>query len=269
MKLSFQIGKSLNEINKLTLGQHYDVQHEIRVNPKPQIKIIQMLSGCSEDDIYRLDIDQFTELWLAFEDYYISQLSTKEAAEKVITLKDQEYALLDLQQMKVGEFADLDIITAGANSENRIHEILAILYRPLKEKTEFGYLIEDYHGPSASKRANDFKDLDLGTAMKALNFFLGTGMESLNSTLSYLRQMKEKEKNPWIRETYDLILTQLLEAGGTHWQYFQEKMYWKWKGPKSWVFTPPLTGWPGSRTKESGKKEPFKIFKNYNLVTWQ
>ena len=269
MKLAFQIGNTFNEIKSLNLRQHYKVQQEIRINPKPQIDIIKMLSGCEDKDIYRLDLDQFTELWLAFEDYYITQLQTDKDPEKVITLGDKEYALLDLQKMTVGEFADLDVIATGPNAEQKIHEVLAVLYRPIREKTEWGYIVEEYDGNSAKRRAEEFLDLDLGIAMRGLNFFLGSGQAFLNSTLSSLRQMKETEKNLWLRETYDLILTQLLEAGSAHWLSSQEKMFSTWLGLNSSVFTQPLTGWPGSKTKESEKKEPFKIFKNYNLVTWQ
>jgi hypothetical protein len=269
MKLAFQIGNSFNEIKQLTLGQHYKVQQEIRINPKPQIDIIKMLSGCSDNDIYKLNLDQFTDLWIAFEDYYIKQIQTNKEPEKIITLGDKEYALLDLQQIKVGEFADLDVIATGENSEQKIHEILAILYRPIREKTEFGFIVEDYDGQACKKRSSEFLDLDLGIAMRGLNFFLGSGQAFLNSTLSSLKEMKEKEKNLWLRETYDLILTQLLEAGSAHWLSSQEKMYWNWRGLSNSVFTQPLTGWPGSKIKEKQKKEPFKIFKNYNLVSWQ
>lgn len=269
MKLQFQIGEKIYDIKDLTLRNHYQIQNELKLNPKPQVQIISMLSGCPKEELYDLDLDQFVELWIGFEQYYENLVITQAQPPKEVNLGDKQFALLDLQKIRVGEFADLDILISGPEAENRIHEMLAVIYRPVIEKTEFGYVLETYDGPSSKKRAEQFQDLDLNTAMKGVNFFLGIGKDYLSSTLNSLKEMAKEETDPWIKGAIEMTLKQMPEDGLISLLFSPGAMFWNWTERLNSVSTLLSTGWDTSRTKRSDKKESFKVYKNYELVTWQ
>lgn len=269
MKLSFKIGKNVYEITSLTLSQHYEVQQQIKINPRPQLDILSLLSGCPVEEIQKLDINQFAELWYAFQEYYISSVKTTEDPVKSITIDGQEYGLIDMSALSIGEFADLDVIVTGDNSDKRIHEVLSTLYRPIISKNEDKVTIEEYDGAVCKKRSTKFLEVDINFALRALNFFLGIGQESLSNTLSSLKEMMTEETNPWIKEIYDLILMQLQGIGSGPLPSYQERMYLNWREQSGLESIQPLTGWPTLKTNKKNRKESFKVYKNYELVKWQ
>lgn len=83
-------------------------------------------------------------------------------------LDGKEYGFIpDPQNMSVGEFADLESKTSDLSTN--LHEIAAILYRPVTRRFVNHYAIEPYAPTLAKKMA--MKQAPLGAVMSAVVFF--------------------------------------------------------------------------------------------------
>lgn len=101
-----------------------------------------------------------------------------------------EYGLIpDLHEMSFGEYVDLD--TFISNWSN-MHKAMAVLYRPITDKSKDLYLIEEYE--SALKYEENMKYMPTNVALGAMVFFYRLGSKLSNHMLQYIK--KEMENNP-------------------------------------------------------------------------
>ena len=89
---------------------------------------------------------------------------------KIIKIDGVEYGFHpDLDSITLGEYADLEhYIKLGL--EEHLPEIMAVLYRPIKEKKNDIYIIDAYDG-NIQIRAEEMKKMSAGQVQSALVFF--------------------------------------------------------------------------------------------------
>lgn len=110
----------------------------------------------------------------------------------------------NLQEMSFGEYVDID---SQINDLQKLHNVMAVLYRPITESKKESYKIKDYEGYDYS--AELMKDMPLDVALGALVFFYRLGMKL--SRYTSLSSLKQLSKEP--HKLLDLERT-LLEQNG-------------------------------------------------------
>lgn len=100
-----------------------------------------------------------------------------------------------LKDITTGEFADFEHYLKGGAWEN-MHNLLAILYRPITSKYNEQYSIEEYSVEGFDERAELFREkLMLDAALGASVFFSDLGNELLDYFLRYSQeQLKQMSK---------------------------------------------------------------------------
>jgi hypothetical protein len=73
-----------------------------------------------------------------------------------------------------------------------MHKAMAVLYRPITDKSKDLYLIEEYE--SALKYADNMKYMPTNVALGAMVFFYRLGSKLSNHMLQYIK--KEMQSNP-------------------------------------------------------------------------
>ena len=91
--------------------------------------------------------------------------------------------------MSFGEYVDLDTFMSDWKN---MHKAMAVLYRPITDKSKDLYLIEEYE--SALKYADNMKYMPTNVALGAMVFFYRLGSKLSNHMLQYIK--KEMQSNP-------------------------------------------------------------------------
>ena len=207
VKVDFNIGKKNYKLRELTVADHYAIQTELALNEAPGFFITNLLSGCPVEDLKSLSVENWTELWNAVQAFLIDQNKRKASFKPIVILKGVEYGIVDMNKMTIGEFADLDMILNSSDSDRRIHEALAVLYRPvIKKKSDYSFEIADYNEDDYLDRAELFKEFLLSDAKRAVGFFFLSALQSTRATLDSLMQkgeivMEMETEMPGIIET--------------------------------------------------------------------
>jgi hypothetical protein len=127
----------------------------------------------------------------------IAELQAKEDSSltRIIEVEGKEYGFHpDLDSLTLGEYADLEqFIKLGI--ENHLPEVMAVLYRPILEKTENGvYTIEAYDG-DLRIRAEQMKKMPSQNVQSALVFFYHfANVFVMTSQLSLMERLKEMKQ---------------------------------------------------------------------------
>ena len=105
---------------------------------------------------------------------------------ETIEIEGVEYGFHpDLEQMTLGEFVDLESYIEDI--QNNMPEIMAILFRPVTDKSVNYYNIEAYDG-KIKKRAEIMKNIPAEKVQDAMVFFYNFGSILLTILLSSLTQ---------------------------------------------------------------------------------
>tara|TARA_R100000963_G_scaffold34550_1_gene28521 strand:+ start:126 stop:767 length:642 start_codon:yes stop_codon:yes gene_type:complete len=119
----------------------------------------------------------------------IAELQEKQnsSLKKIIKIDDVEYGFHpDLDSITLGEYADLEhYIKLGL--EKHLPQIMAVLYRPIKEKKNDIYIIGAYDG-NIQIRAEEMKKMSAEQVQSALRFFFVLGKELSKILPSYLME---------------------------------------------------------------------------------
>ena len=123
----------------------------------------------------------------------IAELQQKQnsSLKRIIEIDGIEYGFHpDLSEITLGEFADIETFIKN-DIEKHLPELMAVLYRPIKEKKNDVYIIEAYDG-NISIRAEEMKKMSAEQVQSALRFFFALGKGLLRTLPSVLMgQLKE------------------------------------------------------------------------------
>ena len=120
---------------------------------------------------------------------------------KIIEIEGKEYGFHpDLDSITLGEYADIETFIKNG-LEKHLPDIMAVLYRPIKDRGENGvYTIEGYDG-NITIRAEQMKKMSSEQVQSALVFFylLGKELQLIlqSSMIHQLKEMKgQSQQNP-------------------------------------------------------------------------
>lgn len=183
MIINFEIDEKKYRIEDISIRSYYQIKTDLIINEiDAKYKIISILSGCPIDVLKDLTLSSWNEIWIALE--VMLDQSLKNDIRVIHQFKHDgiEYGLVSFDDMTIGEFADLDIIISSDNADNKIHEMLAILYRPIVGRKWKKNIIEKYDVDGFKHRCEIFMDLPVSYAKSAASFFLSIGQASLKAT---------------------------------------------------------------------------------------
>lgn len=178
----------------LTLEDYYKYNDLIFRDTQSKFIITSELLGCTEETLRTLSPDEWEELWILVDSTIHPSVSLLASASPIVEVEGVKYGLINLDHMTIGEFSDIDVILAKPTPELFAHEVLAILYRPIKWQLANKYKLEPYDVETYRDRAETFKKFPMLEGRTALNFFLTSGRGSLRDILHSLKK-KETTKD--------------------------------------------------------------------------
>jgi hypothetical protein len=129
------------------------------------------------------------------------QANENSSLKRIIEIEGIEYGFMpNLDEITLGEYADLETFIKNG-IEKHMPEVMAVLYRPVTQKTESGvYTIEAYGG-DLTIRAEQMKKMSAEQVQSALVFFYHfvsvLSMTSQSSLIQALKEIKmQSPQNP-------------------------------------------------------------------------
>lgn len=272
MSLEFKIRGVEYTVKEPTIRDYYKLQKELALGDiNAKMNIISHLSGCDIKNLKKLDKYQFTVLWDHVVTEYLD-ISEKSPYFKSFLFNGKQYGFLDMTNITLGEFADMDVLKADPQAQQKLHNMMAILYRPAIQITENWMEVDPYDSDEASKRAEEFLDLPLKYVYGALNFFLQVSKylyENIVDSLIKTDQMTETQKE--ILQISSHVMLELLETGITSFSSAQAKILPKLDRLSELVQLESLTTLPTEQINEKKKRSFVKRWssKIKDKLTWR
>lgn len=192
MKPTFKIASQEFFFEEITIRRYYELNKLLSVEDKDkEFKVVEILTGCPVSLLKKLKYQDWLMIWEEAMLQIGALKGTTEVIQPIIEFKGIKYGLPKIEDLTVGEFADLEVFFSQKDSQERMHEAAAILYRPiLKQKGEFIQL-EEYDPTKSAERAEDFLDMPVSAIRSANAFFLQSASSSLKNTLDSLLKKPE------------------------------------------------------------------------------
>lgn len=192
--IDFKIGKKRYKISTIRIRDYYAIRSAIIVQDREtSYNLVSLMSGCPIDILKELNPIEFLEVWSSLEVMIEKNMTQNLEARTKITHDGVEYGLVDFDDMSIGEFADLDLLLNDSNFENRLHEVLAILYRPITRSHLLKYEIAEYDTKDFKDRCQKFLDLPIRHAKAVMSFFLSSAIASSGLTKVYSDLSKKEQ----------------------------------------------------------------------------
>jgi hypothetical protein len=181
MKVEVYIPDTLSEI---TLGQ-YQKYLKIQENNEDEnflaIKMIEIFCGLRGDTIMAMKAKSIKDITMILTDMF----NEKPQLVKEFKLNGRTYGFIPkLEDMSFGEYIDLDTYIGDMDN---IHRAMNVLYRPIKQKYDDKYLIEDYTGDDPEK----MKSMPMDAVLSSILFFYNLGMDLSKAMLNSLEGDQE------------------------------------------------------------------------------
>jgi|TARA_R110002020_G_scaffold448292_1_gene661036 hypothetical protein len=161
------------------------------------LEIISVLSDMPQKLIKELGITDVAEI--------MKRLNSMERKGEVdlkmlFELDGQEYAFHpQLEDMTLGEWADIETFIKNGLEDN-LHNIMSVLFRPVKERENDAYIIDAYDG-NIAVRAEKFKKMSAEQVQAALRFFFVFANAFSTILLSYLKERLKESPKPSLTKT--------------------------------------------------------------------
>tara|TARA_R110001583_G_scaffold26901_2_gene96656 strand:+ start:176 stop:778 length:603 start_codon:yes stop_codon:yes gene_type:complete len=126
----------------------------------------------------------------------IGELQSKQDSnlKRIIEINEVKYAFHpELDSISLGEYADIEQFIKNGIDKN-LPELMAILYRPLKEKHKNGVYVIDAYDGDIKMRAEEMKQMSAEQVQAALFFFYNLGKELSEIILLYSMQKLKETK---------------------------------------------------------------------------
>jgi hypothetical protein len=183
MKLQITIPTSLSEI---TLEQYQKFLSIAKDNPDGEFlqhKMVEIFCGIDLKNAAKISFKDVNEITSNLSNLFNQKYDLK----KTFKLGNTEFGFItNLDEITLGEYTDLD---KYISDWDKMHNAMAVLYRPITKKLKDKYQIEEYNGSYTYCDAMKYMPLDV--ALGAVVFFYTLGNELLKSTIHYLENNKE------------------------------------------------------------------------------
>lgn len=190
--IELQIGKKeITLPEKLSVRQYQELR-KVESFDKNPIGFITAISGLDEDDVKyakKKDMDFvfrfLVEKYLGEQDRHLKTIIEHEGV---------EYGLMsDMTSLNFGGWVDLEFLSTDGVEKN-MNKILALMYRPIKEKTSKGFILEEYDHDDMERRAEIFMDIPVEYFWGVSNFFFNLVKAYTENMRASLEFQKTKEK---------------------------------------------------------------------------
>jgi hypothetical protein len=185
MKLELNIPTQLNEIKLAQYQKFLKIAENNEDSEFLHQKMVQYFCGVDLKDIANIKHKDVKEITSSIAKMF-------ENKHKLITrfkMGGVEFGFIpNLDEMTQGEYMDLDTYITDWQE---MHKAMAVLFRPIKDKVQDKYSIENYNGSITYSDVMRHAPLDV--VLGAVVFFYHLGNELLKSTLTYL------EENPQMK----------------------------------------------------------------------
>ena len=189
MQLQITIPTSLNEI---TLEQYQRFVYIMENNPESdfvQQKMIEIFCNVPLKLVPTIPLKEVNEIIALLNKMFNADYKLK----PIFKLGNTNFGFIpNLDEISLGEFSDLD---AYFGKWDKMHNAMAVLYRPIVEKYKDKYNIEDYNG--SITYCDVMKQMPMDVVMGAMVFFYNLSSELIISSLNYL------EMNPQVQAMID------------------------------------------------------------------
>lgn len=189
MKLKVTIPTSLNEI---TLDQYQRFVSITEKNPDSdfvQQKMLEIFCNIPLNLVANMPLKDVNEIV-----YTLNKMFEQEnKLQTIFKLGNTNFGFIpNLDEISLGEFSDLDNYLG---KWDKMHNAMAVLYRPIIDKFRDKYQIEDYNG--SATYCDVMKHMPMDVVFGAMVFFYNLSNELLISSLNYL------ENNPQVKALID------------------------------------------------------------------
>ena len=178
MKVEVYIPDTLSEI---TLGQYQKylkIQSENDDENFLAMKMIENFCGLRGDTILAMKAKSIKDITAILTNMF----NEKPQLVKEFKMGKKSYGFIPkLEDMSFGEYIDLD--TYIGDMEN-LHRAMSVLYRPIKQKYEDKYLIEDYKGEETEL----MKSMPMDAVLSSIIFFYHLGMDLSQAMMNSLEE---------------------------------------------------------------------------------
>lgn len=189
MQLQIAIPTSLNEI---TLDQYQRFVSIMENNPESdfvQQKMIEIFCNVPLKLVPTIPLKEVNEIIALLNEMFNAEYKLK----PIFKLGNTNFGFIpNLDEISLGEFSDLDNYFG---KWDKMHNAMAVLYRPVTEKYKDKYNIEDYNG--SVTYCDVMKSMPMDVVMGAMVFFYNLSSELMISSLNYL------EQNPQVQAMID------------------------------------------------------------------
>lgn len=206
MKINIKIPETLNEI---TLEQYQRFEKLIANNEPSEFvnqKTIEIFCNIDLKDVARIRIADVTDIL----NHLNTLLQTKPKLINTFKLGVYEFGFIPkLEDITAGEFIDLE---TNLSSTETLNKAMAILYRPITNKTKHYYNIEKYE--SSDKYSEVLKYMPLDIALGSMLFFYHLHNDCVNGLKDYIQ--KEANQSEQVNK--------LLEENGVGINHFTQQL---------------------------------------------
>ena len=182
MKIEVIIPNNLSEITLDQYQRFLKIQENNTDEKFLTSKMIEIFCGIKLPEVLKMRVNDVSLITNILSEMFenIPQLVQR------FKLNGVEYGFIpDLDDMSLGEYIDLD--TYLGDWEN-MHRAMAVLYRPIKNKSGNRYNIKEYDG----KGFEDMKDMPLDAVLSSIVFFYNLGIELSKAMMNYLETTEEE-----------------------------------------------------------------------------
>jgi hypothetical protein len=183
MKLQITIPTSLDEI---TLEQYQKFLSIAKDNPDGEFiqhKMVEIFCGIDLKNAAKISFKDVNEITSNLSNLFTQKYDLK----RTFKLGNTEFGFItNLDEITLGEYTDLD---KYISDWDKMHNAMAVLYRPITKKLKDKYQIEEYNGSYTYCDAMKYAPVDV--VLGAVVFFYTLGNELLKSTIHYLENNKE------------------------------------------------------------------------------
>jgi hypothetical protein len=181
MKVEVYIPDTLSEITLDKYQRYLKIQENNEDENFLAIKMIEIFCGLRGDTIMAMKAKSIKDITLILTQMF----NEKPQLVKEFKMNGVTYGFIPkLEDMSFGEYIDLDTYIGDMDN---IHRAMNVLYRPIKQKYQDKYLIEDYTGDDPEK----MKDMPMDAVLSSILFFYNLGMDLSKTMLNSLEDNKE------------------------------------------------------------------------------
>ena len=170
-----------NQLKEITLAQYQKylkIQEDNKDEKFLAVKMIEIFCGIRGDLIMKMKANSIQDITSVLAEMF----EQKPSLVREFEMNGINYGFIpSLEDISFGEYVDLDTYISDTSN---MHRAMAVLYRPIVQRYDNKYLIEEYKGENSEK----MKDMPMDAVLGSILFFYHLGMDLSKVMLNYLQE---------------------------------------------------------------------------------